>query len=149
MRILEEQPIEQIATCKNCGTKFAYDPVEDEDVMFTKYNGEYILCPKCGEEVCLLESKPMQFPDVYFYFGNGVKRENEEIRQDTIRGIKYLENYLDDSYWFSCQGNTCIFICRIDDGDGTNEDDMYYEVYVCKNYWNLMVEKKEAKEIVW
>ena len=149
MRILEEQPIEQIATCKNCSTKFAYDPVEDEDVMFTKYNGEYILCPKCKEEVCLKPFEPMSFPNAYFYFGNGTNIEDEEIRQDTIRGLKYLEANPDDSYWFICCDNTCIFIYRVDDGDETNEDDIYYEVMVCKNYWHLMVEKKEAKEIVW
>lgn len=149
MRILEEQPIEQIATCKNCGTKFAYDLIEDEDVMYTKYNGKYVLCPKCGEEICLESFEPMSFPKAYFYFGNGSKIDDETIRQDTIRGIKYLEQNPDDPYWFTCCGDTCICIYRVDDGDGTNEDDMYYEVMVCKNYWNLMVEKKEAKEIVW
>ena len=149
MRILEEQPIEQIATCKNCGTKFAYDSVEDEDVIYTKYNGEYVLCPKCGEEVRLISFEPMSFPRAYFYFGNGAKIDDEEIRQDTIRGLKYLEENPDDPYWYTCCGDTCIFIYRVDDGDGTNEDDMYYEVMVCKNYWNLMVEKKEAKEIAW
>lgn len=149
MRIIEEQPIEQIVACPHCNTKFAYDPIEDEDVIYTKYNGEYICCPKCKEDVLIKDFTPMKFPDAYFHFGNGVDINDEDIRQDTIRGIKYLENYLDDSYWFSCQGNTCIFICRIDDGDGTNEDDMYYEVYVCKNYWNLMVEKKDAKEMLW
>lgn len=135
MRILEENN-ENIVICPHCKTKLGYT----ENDTYYKYNGKHILCPKCENEIVIEETKPLEFPTVYYYFGNGIDISVEEIEQDVIEGIKHLISHKEDEYWCTARGNIIIFIGY--------SDEYTFSICVCKNYWEADITIEEAKTII-
>lgn len=87
----------------------------------------------------------VNYPENFYSFGSGVKISDEEINKWIREGIDYLEEHQDESSYRIASGDTMIVIFRFL-YNSSNENTYSYEVNVCKNRQELMVDLENNKE---
>lgn len=139
MRILEEQTQEeQIKVCDNCRCRFAYSPKDD---TYAGFEGLYVDCPKCNQSIILKKfDRPAQFPESYYYFGNGVHIKPEDIEEWVKRGIKHCIYKNEDNYYIGT-GDSWVEIKYF-------EEDDTFNIHVSQGYYDKDISREEAKKLI-
>lgn len=140
MRIVENFIEEKYCVCPHCGTKLGF--IEED--TYNGFDGIKIICPKCHEEITIEPYRPLQFPEAYFYFGgeDATNIENIEIEKWVKQGLKHCLVENEESY-ATATGNT-----RVDINRTTDEDEIYFDIDVSRNYWEVTITEEEAKKII-
>lgn len=119
-------------TCESCNTCLTF---ETEDVSIGEGGLSYIVCPKCGDRVCLcddafdLQLTPdnIQYPQRFFNYVGGVNIPDSEVNNWVHEIMDDLKMASNDTFEYGVvsSGNTCVLSIK---------DDGKYIVFVMKDY---------------
>jgi hypothetical protein len=137
MKIIEQKS-KQIQC--NCGTTFEYD---DIDIKTGAYGFPYVVCPKCEQQIEIadepykkISKENINFPDDFYYFGDGFHVEDNQINEWIKSRIHNLEMRSEDygvSSSLSC-GDTHVAVFKFEDE---------YEIVVSRGYYRYSLTRGE------
>ena len=128
---VEEDTIQEII-CEHCNSVFEID---DDDIIRTDYDDEYVYCPCCNQRIYLYEPNTkdnIRFPISYHTFREGVDIQDTEIDEWVRECITKLENDSELCYAYTGSGNTFVIVF--------SHEDEYY-IVVTKNYFDTSIDK--------
>ena len=128
---VEEDTIQEII-CEHCNSVFEID---DDDIIRTDYDDEYVYCPCCNQRIYLYEPNTkdnINFPTSYHAFENGVDITDEEINKWVRECVEWLEKNPEEPYKYIGSGNTFVIVF--------SHEDEYY-IVVTKNYFDTSIDK--------
>lgn len=132
MRIIENNykntPQEYEIVCPHCKSKLAYT---FDDIVSDGFDNKWIYCEACHEQILISET-PVQYPQDFYSFENGVPIKDTEINQWIKECINDLDKNNDCASRSS--GNALVFAYKSD------EESLMAEVVVAKNYQVTEVE---------
>ena len=134
-----EKEFPQNVTCEYCGTELEIDK---EDISIGIAGAWEYICPCCKKINQLdnydeITKDNLNFPQHYFYFGNGKDVNNNTINKWVQQCVNYLnDNPTEDTESMS-SGNTIVTVSRIYETD--NEEDEEYYIVVSKNYYEAYI----------
>lgn len=141
MRVIKKksdikQPFPMRVTCYNCETELE---IEEQDTHVGYPGAMYFTCPVCGEESMIdeldgiiLTKDNIEFPQHFYYFGNGVDLTSEEIRKYINDAINFFRNNPDNFCYTTGSGNTGILVQNF---SGDHE----YHVVVTKDFYETEI----------
>ena len=141
MRVIKKksdikQPFPMRVICYNCESELE---IEEQDTHVGYYGAMYFTCPVCGEESMIdeldgitLTKDNIEFPQHFYYFGNGVDLTSEEIRKYINDAIKFFRKNPDNFCYTTGSGNTGILVQNF---SGDHE----YHVVVTKDFYETEI----------
>ena len=141
MRVIKKksdikQPFPMRVTCYNCETELE---IGEQDTHVGYPGAMYFTCPVCGEEIMIeeldgitLTKDNIEFPQHFYYFGNGVDLTSEEIRKYINDAINFFRNNPDNFCYTTGSGNTGILVQNF---SGDHE----YHVVVTKDFYETEI----------
>lgn len=120
--------------CEHCNSIFELDE-NDDDIIVSDDNDNYVYCPCCGQKVYLYEPNTkdnINFPTSYTNFASGVDISNEEINEWIKECIEWLDENPEQPYKYIGTGNTFAVVFN-------HEDE--YTILVTKNYFESYIDK--------
>lgn len=124
----------------NCGTTLEYD---DIDIKTGAYGFPYVVCPKCEQQIEIdnepykkITTENINFPDDFYYFGDGFHMKDNEINEWIKSRILDLELKPQDYGVFSsisC-GDTHVVVYKFEEE---------YEIIVARGYYKYGLRRGE------
>lgn len=136
----DEKEFPQNVTCKYCGTELE---VDKEDISIGMAGAWEYICPCCKKINQLdnyydeITKDNLNFPQHYFYFGNGKDVNNNTINNWVQQCINYLNDNPTENTKSMLSGNAIITVSRICETE--NEEDEEYYIVVSKNYYEAYI----------
>lgn len=128
--ILKEKSMNE-CLCQKCGSTIGYT---DDDICMAKDDygktGQGLECPKCGSVILVKEMAQDEWPEAFYYFGDGVHLTDQEIQRYVDECIRKLRNSETD-YTYVGSGDT--FVVASWDGGSII-------VRVCRGYYEAYVD---------
>ena len=122
--------------CYNCESELE---IEEQDTHVGYPGAMYFTCPVCGEEIMIeeldgitLTKDNIEFPQHFYYFGNGVDLTSEEIRKYINDAIKYFRKNPDSFCYTTGTGNTGILVQNF-------SGDYEYHIVVTKDFYDVEI----------
>lgn len=122
--------------CYNCESELE---VEEQDTHVGYPGAMYFTCPVCGKESMIdeldgitLTKDNIEFPQHFYYFGNGVDLSSKEIRKYINDAINFFRNNPDSFCYTTGSGNTGILVQNF---SGDHE----YHVVVTKDFYETEI----------
>lgn len=133
-----EEPKVYRTVCFECEATLEY---EESDTYIGALGGRELICPSCGEKICVdepegidLDSSNIEFPTHFIYTSDRAKCiQDDEIQEWVQRCLKKIED--DPKQGFTLVGSGDTVVIALNFGDE-------YDIYVAKKYWECSIPKE-------